>query len=102
MDAVGKEGMWPSLLFPHHFAGAISETFFGEVLANCLTMQPNLVCNFCSLIESFAVFFLCVMVLLTYCGGGSKVESLKEESISMDFYPRMSDLLLSAEPCGMP
>jgi len=42
------------------------------------------------------------MILLTYCGGGSKVESLKEESISMDFYPWMSDLLLSAEPCGMP
>jgi hypothetical protein len=39
--------------------------------------------------------------LLTYCGGDSKVESLKEESISM-VYPRISDLLLSGEPCGMP
>jgi hypothetical protein len=38
--------------------------------------------------------------LLTYCGGDSKVESLKEESISM-VYPRISDLLLSGEPCGI-
>ncbi len=95
----------PQSSFSHHCAVAISETFLSR--SACCKLFDNATQSgvqfllidriICSILSSF-----CVMTLLIYCGRGSKVESLKEESILMDFFPRISDLLLSAEPCGMP